>query len=96
MRCQNGVLYVNHLAYADDTIVFTSSDEESMRLVIYTLASYEKVSGHKINNGKSVVSMHQQVTQDINNLVYNATQIPRKEFHSLILYKIRWLNVERK
>ncbi|XP_059290294.1 uncharacterized protein LOC132043850 [Lycium ferocissimum] len=72
--------YVNHLAYADDTNIFTSEDDQSMRLVMDTLTKYEEVSGQKINKGKSAVYMHHSVPQTISDLVCNVTQISRKEF----------------
>ncbi|XP_060170694.1 uncharacterized protein LOC132601635 [Lycium barbarum] len=72
--------YVNHLAYADDIIIFTFANEQSMRLIMDTLAGYEEVSGQKVNKGKSAIFMHHSVTQAISELVYNVTQIPGKEF----------------
>lgn len=44
--------YINHLAYAYDTIIFSSADNYSLRLVMDTLATYEKVSGQLINKEK--------------------------------------------
>ncbi|KAG5623545.1 hypothetical protein H5410_008763 [Solanum commersonii] len=32
---------INHLAYADDTIVFASANEESLILIMNTLLTYE-------------------------------------------------------
>ncbi|XP_070054423.1 secreted RxLR effector protein 78-like [Nicotiana tabacum] len=36
---------INHLAYADDTIIFSSSDATSLQLVIEVLYAYEVASG---------------------------------------------------
>ncbi|XP_060195138.1 uncharacterized protein LOC132624361 [Lycium barbarum] len=72
--------YINHLAYADDTIIFASAKEESLRLVMEKLASYESVSGQKINKGKSVVFLHHNVTQEVEEHVFDITRIPRKDF----------------
>ncbi|XP_075086398.1 putative mitochondrial protein AtMg01250 [Nicotiana tabacum] len=36
---------INHLTYADDTIIFSSSDTTSLRLIMEFLAKYEATSG---------------------------------------------------
>lgn len=36
---------INHPAYADDTIIFSSSDATSLRLIMEVLAGYESASG---------------------------------------------------
>nr|XP_009789431.1 PREDICTED: uncharacterized protein LOC104237055 [Nicotiana sylvestris] len=36
---------INHLSYTDDTIIFCSSDETSLRLVMEVLKAYESSSG---------------------------------------------------
>ncbi|KAG5576603.1 hypothetical protein H5410_056737 [Solanum commersonii] len=38
---------INHLAYADDIIIFTSADPVSLGLIMQTLGRYEKKSGVK-------------------------------------------------
>ncbi|XP_059306276.1 uncharacterized protein LOC132057675 [Lycium ferocissimum] len=57
--------YINHLAYADDTIIFSSTKEDSLRLIMDTLTSYEAVRGQKINKGKSAVFLYHNVTQEV-------------------------------
>ncbi|XP_060177861.1 uncharacterized protein LOC132607800 [Lycium barbarum] len=68
------------LAAEYDTIIFTSANEQSVRLVIKTLSNYEKVSGQKINKQKSVVYMHHLTSHNIKELVFSVTQIPEKDF----------------
>ncbi|XP_060216354.1 uncharacterized protein LOC132643852 [Lycium barbarum] len=70
--------YINHLAYADDTIIFTSAQPHTLKLVMNTLAEYEKISGQKINKEKS--AFYQSVSQTLANSVVECTHIPRKEF----------------
>nr|XP_018625123.1 uncharacterized mitochondrial protein AtMg01250-like [Nicotiana tomentosiformis] len=36
---------INHLAYADDTIIFSSSDATSLKLIMEVLSAYEIASG---------------------------------------------------
>ncbi|XP_019225233.1 PREDICTED: uncharacterized protein LOC109206828 [Nicotiana attenuata] len=43
---------INHLAYADDTIIFTLSDATSLRLVMEILQAYEVVSGSVGGNSR--------------------------------------------
>nr|XP_009607035.1 uncharacterized protein LOC104101293 [Nicotiana tomentosiformis] len=52
---------LNHLAYADDTIIFASADPYSLRKVIEVLTLYEQTSGQLINKAKSSHYMHANV-----------------------------------
>ncbi|XP_059277620.1 uncharacterized protein LOC132031700 [Lycium ferocissimum] len=72
--------YINHLAYADDTIIFASADDYSLKKVMETLTEYEKTSGQRINKTKSAVYMHEKASEIAVTLVNNVTRIPRKEF----------------
>lgn len=64
---------LNHLAYADDTIIFTSSNEYSIKNIMQVLKEYELESSQKINMVKSFLYMYRntltsavhQVEQDI-------------------------------
>lgn len=49
---------VNHLSYADDTILFCSTNKKSVRIMMEVLRSYEKVSGQLINLAKSFFYLH--------------------------------------
>ncbi|XP_070018326.1 uncharacterized protein [Nicotiana sylvestris] len=40
---------INHLAFADDTIIFSSGNKASLHLILNTLATYERDSGQLIN-----------------------------------------------
>ncbi|XP_060170510.1 uncharacterized protein LOC132601447 [Lycium barbarum] len=42
---------LNHLAYADDIIIFSSADARSLDLIMEVLYAYEQVSGQLINKG---------------------------------------------
>lgn len=88
--------YLNHLTYVDDMIIFLSAVEESLKLVMETLASYELSSGHKINKQKSNVYMHVHVPQLITDRVFNITEIPRGDFpfkyHGVPIYYARRKN----
>lgn len=49
---------INHLAYADDTIIFSSSNVVSMQKIMKVLQEYEKEPGQKINKEKRFFYMH--------------------------------------
>ncbi|XP_055804681.1 uncharacterized protein LOC129873581 [Solanum dulcamara] len=66
---------VNHLAYADDTILFTSADKKSMRLMTKVLKKYERASGQMINLEKSNFSVHDKVLVGIISRIKVMTKI---------------------
>ncbi|XP_049396567.1 uncharacterized protein LOC125860610 [Solanum stenotomum] len=49
---------INHLSYADDTILFGSGDRGSIIKMIRILMEYELVSGQKVNKSKSFFYLH--------------------------------------
>ncbi|XP_059310093.1 uncharacterized protein LOC132061267 [Lycium ferocissimum] len=71
---------INHLAYADDMIIFSSADVLSLQLIMEVLGKYERTSGQKINKEKSTVYLHHNVTGDIRVAVEVATGIGSKNF----------------
>ncbi|XP_059291733.1 uncharacterized protein LOC132045207 [Lycium ferocissimum] len=56
---------LNHLAYADDTIIFSSAYATSLQLIMGILQEYEQMSGQLINKGKSSFHMHSKVANMI-------------------------------
>ncbi|XP_075082606.1 uncharacterized protein LOC142166877 [Nicotiana tabacum] len=56
---------VNHLAFADDTILFTSGEKHSLQLILNILNTYETVSDQLINKNKSCYSMAENTPQSI-------------------------------
>ncbi|WMV41297.1 hypothetical protein MTR67_034682 [Solanum verrucosum] len=49
---------INHLSYADDTILFCSGNRGSVIKMMKILRDYEDVSGQKINKSKSFFYLH--------------------------------------
>ncbi|XP_055800831.1 uncharacterized protein LOC129870195 [Solanum dulcamara] len=76
---------INHLAYADDMIIFTSADVVSLQKIMGILRNYEQTSGQKINMDKSAVYMHNRVSGDISITVEIVTGINRREFPFIYL-----------
>ncbi|XP_075098940.1 uncharacterized protein LOC142175837 [Nicotiana tabacum] len=60
---------INNLSYADDTIIFSSSDATSLRLIMEVLMAYESASGQLINKVKSAVYMHHLTDMEVVNKV---------------------------
>ncbi|XP_059294479.1 uncharacterized protein LOC132047455 [Lycium ferocissimum] len=52
---------INHLSYDDDTILFVSADQYSVKLMMRVLNRYEKVSGQLVNWNKSAFYVHEKV-----------------------------------
>lgn len=44
---------INHLAYADDIVIFTSSNNKSVKLIMKQISNYEASSGQNVNTDKS-------------------------------------------
>lgn len=53
---------INHLAFADDMIILCKLEIGTLQMVIDTLEKYERVSGQKINKGKSSLHKHKTVS----------------------------------
>ncbi|XP_075074578.1 uncharacterized protein LOC142162156 [Nicotiana tabacum] len=71
---------INHLAYADDTIIFSSSDVTSLRLIMEVLNSYEVASGQLINKSKSAIYVHHSTSDEVVITIERVTGIGRQEF----------------
>lgn len=50
---------INHLSYADDTILFGSGDKYSVKRMMGVLCQYEQVLGQLINKDKSCFYIHE-------------------------------------
>lgn len=64
---------INHLAYADDSIIFTTAERKAIGKIKEVLQEYEKVSGQVINAEKSSFYMHQNVAETLVQEVANIT-----------------------
>ncbi|XP_019251272.1 PREDICTED: uncharacterized protein LOC109230201 [Nicotiana attenuata] len=71
---------IKHLAYADDTIIFSSSDATSLQLIMQVLTAYEAASGKLINKAKSAIYMHHLIDEDVVRKLERVTGIGRQDF----------------
>ncbi|WMV19394.1 hypothetical protein MTR67_012779 [Solanum verrucosum] len=70
---------INHLSFADDVIIFTSSNTNSMRLIMATLEEYEHTSDQLINKEKSHFMVPSNTPQDIINNIQEVTGFSQKD-----------------
>lgn len=71
---------INHLAYADDTIIISSSYASSLQLVMEVLNVYKVASGMLINKSKSAIYMHHNASSQVVNKVERITGISKHDF----------------
>ncbi|XP_059295494.1 uncharacterized protein LOC132048826 [Lycium ferocissimum] len=71
---------LNHLSYADDTIIFASAKKESLQMNMGVLHAYEKGSGQKINTDKSAFYIHAKVATELSQDVHQISGFHRGEF----------------
>ncbi|XP_019231693.1 PREDICTED: uncharacterized protein LOC109212501 [Nicotiana attenuata] len=76
---------INHLAYGDDTIIFSSSDATSLSLIIEVLNAYEAASGQLTNKAKSAVYVHNSASEEVVRKIERITGIGKHEFPFIYL-----------
>ncbi|XP_049405105.1 uncharacterized protein LOC125868520 [Solanum stenotomum] len=70
---------INLLSFADDVIVFTSTDRQSMKLIMDTLEEYEHTSDQLINKEKSHLMVPTNTPQDIITIIQEVTGFYQKD-----------------
>lgn len=76
---------INHLAYADDTILFGSRGRGSVIKMMKVLRSYEEVSGQRINKFKSSFYLHDNTPLSVAIRLRRLTGIKQGNFSFLYL-----------
>ncbi|XP_070054663.1 uncharacterized protein [Nicotiana tomentosiformis] len=71
---------LNHLAYADDAIIFASANAPSLSKIMAVLGNYEKISGQMINKDKSSYYMYSKVANGLFQAVGAITGFGRGKF----------------
>ncbi|WMV23932.1 hypothetical protein MTR67_017317 [Solanum verrucosum] len=69
---------INHLSFADDVIIFASTDRHSLKLIMDMLGDYEHTSGQLINKEKSHFMIPANTSQDIINTIQAVTRFSQK------------------
>ncbi|KAK6791449.1 hypothetical protein RDI58_010530 [Solanum bulbocastanum] len=70
---------INHLSFADDIIIFTSGRKHSLKLIMQTLATYERVSGQLINKAKSHFLLHPNAFRTTSDRIKKSTGFHKKQ-----------------
>ncbi|XP_075101658.1 uncharacterized protein LOC142177094 [Nicotiana tabacum] len=71
---------LNHLAYADDMIIFASAHPPSLSKIMAVLGNYKKISGQMINKDKSSYYMYSKVANGLFQAVGAITTFARGKF----------------
>ncbi|XP_075086315.1 putative mitochondrial protein AtMg01250 [Nicotiana tabacum] len=71
---------LNHLAYADDTIIFASAHPTFFSKIMVVLGNYDKISGQMINKDKSSYYMHSKVANGLFQAIGAITGFARGKF----------------
>ncbi|XP_069150536.1 uncharacterized protein [Solanum lycopersicum] len=64
---------INHLSFADDIIIFTSTDRLSLQSIMNTIRKYELTSNQRVNKDKSFFMVTDKTNQDIIDNIKNET-----------------------
>lgn len=65
IRVARGSPRVNHLLFADDTMMFCESSTECCNSLVQILQKYERVSGQKVNISKSAITFSVKTPQEV-------------------------------
>ncbi|WMV32723.1 hypothetical protein MTR67_026108 [Solanum verrucosum] len=63
---------INHLSFANDIIIFASTERQSLKHIMDNLKEYEQTSGQLINRGKSHFMVPDKTPQDILHTIKNS------------------------
>nr|XP_009596641.1 uncharacterized protein LOC104092685 [Nicotiana tomentosiformis] len=77
--------HLNHLAYADDTMIFAPAHQPSLKKIMTVLSSYEQISGQQINRAKSSYHMHANTANALIQKVEDITGLTRGQFPFMYL-----------
>lgn len=76
---------INHLSYADDTIIFCSANKRSIKMMMSVLREYERVSGQLINLFKSFLYLYDKVPIQVGQKLRKWTGIGQGSFPFIYL-----------
>ncbi|XP_059306203.1 uncharacterized protein LOC132057591 [Lycium ferocissimum] len=71
---------INHLSYANDTIMFCSVESKSLKLMMKVLRNYENTPGQMINNAKSSFYVHEKTPVSVIGRVKRRTGMNKGSF----------------
>lgn len=71
---------INHLSYVDDTILFCSGENKSLKKMLRILRRYEKASGQISNTDKSNFYLHHKIDNFTVNRIQNVLGMRKGSF----------------
>ncbi|XP_060200827.1 uncharacterized protein LOC132629107 [Lycium barbarum] len=71
---------INHLAYADDIVIFSSGKTSSLKLIMNTINDYENSSGQLVNGDKSFFFPSPRTSAQRINRIRNCTSFMDKSY----------------
>ncbi|XP_060202972.1 uncharacterized protein LOC132631414 [Lycium barbarum] len=71
---------INHLAYADDIVIFSAGKSKVIKLIMKQIRAYERSSGQKVNDDKSFFCTHQKTSNSRINRIIDRTGFRHKQF----------------
>ncbi|XP_075087899.1 uncharacterized protein LOC142169862 [Nicotiana tabacum] len=71
---------INHLSYVDDLVIFTSGDKRNVKMITKSLHQYERASGQKINNEKSVFLTVRHTSETKRRMLQKVTGFKHQHF----------------
>ncbi|XP_075098919.1 uncharacterized protein LOC142175818 [Nicotiana tabacum] len=71
---------INHLAYADDLMIFTGGNNKSVKFIMKQISNYENASGQLVNRNKSFFITVPRASPSRINRMRNATGFMDKNF----------------
>lgn len=69
---------INHLSFADDIIIFSSTTRDTLHMIMKTLATYESVSDQLINKDKSHFMVPSNAPIEVINVIVEITGFTQK------------------
>lgn len=78
IRVARGSPRINHLLFADDTMMFCHSSSDNCHALVQILQKYESLSGQKINIAKSSIIFSKKTPQDVKNTAKNILGITKE------------------
>lgn len=74
---------INHLAYADDLVIFSVGNKKTIKQVMKQIKLYENASGQKLNTNKSFFTTASNAKADKINRIREKIGFMNKEFPGL-------------
>lgn len=75
-----GVVFVSHILFPDDALVFCHGSRRAIRAVFQVIANYEKCFGKKLNKSKSGMFCHSFASMARISIVELASGINKRSF----------------